>query len=172
MSLLRRDFIVAAGSGAVAGFVGDAWGASDAVDPIADRGPLAGLVAGAAAVEAPRLAVVAGDQPFVAPALVTRLFERAERDDAGGDEPAAVLATVDGEPDPTHAVYPTAAVERAGRRLLAEGTRRLRALVAALERVETRPADADRRCLFDVDTPADHRRARAAAAETGGEVEP
>lgn len=131
-------------------------------DPVAGFGPLAGLVAGATAVDAPRLAVVAGDQPFVAPILVTRLLKRFERD----EEPLAVLATVDDEPDPTNAVYRTAAVERTGRRLLRRGTRRLGALVDALGRTDEMPTPASlRRSLFDVDTPADWRRARRTAEE-------
>lgn len=126
-------------------------------DPVDDRGPLAGLVAGAAAVEAPYLAVVAGDQPFVAPRTVTRLFERFD----GDTEPFGVLATVDGDPDPTHAVYRTAAVRRAGRELLASDTRSLRALVDALGRVEgVSVPDGGAPPTFDVDTPADWRRAR------------
>jgi molybdopterin-guanine dinucleotide biosynthesis protein A len=69
-----------------------------ALDPEPDRGPVAGIRTGLAAVEDRYAAVLACDMPFVEPDLVEYLFEAA----IGAD---AALPRVDGWFQPTQAVY-------------------------------------------------------------------
>jgi molybdopterin-guanine dinucleotide biosynthesis protein A len=120
------------------------------------RGPLAGLVAGAAAVAealgAPPDAVVlvACDLPNAGPVVDALLAA----------PPCALVVPVDAEGRPQYvcARYDAALVARAGE-LLAAGERSLRGLAATVrpaDRVELVgfPADA----LADIDTPADARR--------------
>ncbi|MFO7833356.1 MAG: molybdenum cofactor guanylyltransferase [Halohasta sp.] len=99
-----------------------------AIDPEPDRGPLAGLKHGFEQVSSTYAAVVACDMPFVDPAFVTFLFERA----AGHD--AAVPELKDGHRQPLQAVYHvdrTSAV--AGRRLAVDS----RSLHGALSELDT-----------------------------------
>jgi len=70
-----------------------------AEDPEPDQGPMAGIMTGLRAVEGEYAAVVACDMPFLSPAFVTYLFERA----AGHD--AAVPRVEDEWFQTTQAVY-------------------------------------------------------------------
>ncbi|QLK25663.1 molybdenum cofactor guanylyltransferase [Natrinema zhouii] len=73
--------------------------ASFAVDPIPDRGPMAGIMTGLGEATAEYAVVVACDMPFVEPALVDHLFDR-----AAGHE-AAVPRLEDQWFQTTQAVY-------------------------------------------------------------------
>lgn len=95
-----------------------------AEDPDPDEGPMAGIRTGLRAAESEYAFVIACDMPFVDPALVAHLFERAQ----GAD--AAIPKTGDGWFQPTHAVYRTEAMIDACERALAEGERRV---IAPLE---------------------------------------
>ncbi|NIS29235.1 MAG: NTP transferase domain-containing protein, partial [Actinobacteria bacterium] len=70
-----------------------------APDPEPDQGPMVGIRTGLAAADAEYAAVVACDMPFVEPALLEHLFERADGRDA------AVPRVGDGWYQTTQAVY-------------------------------------------------------------------
>ena len=123
-------------------------------------GPVAAMRAGVAAVDSDVVAVLAGDLPFVTPALVHGLRERLTDDgvlvvdDAGRDQYLLGL-------------WRTAALRTVLAR--ADGPVPVRRVVAALTVTRYRP---DRRPgtpapWTDCDTPADLARARAAAGELG-----
>ncbi|MGY1651340.1 molybdenum cofactor guanylyltransferase [Geodermatophilus sp. SYSU D01119] len=119
-------------------------------------GPVAALRAGLAAVDADVVAVLAGDLPFVTPAVVTGLRERLTAegvlvvDDAGRDQ--YLLG-----------VWRTAALRRAVG--AAQGPAPVRRVVAALAVTRWRPAPEPGAPApwTDCDTPADLARARAQA---------
>jgi molybdopterin-guanine dinucleotide biosynthesis protein A len=124
-------------------------------DPLAFEGPLAGVNAGLAAVGADLSAVVAGDMPFVAPAVLRELIRVA----AEAPVEAAALVETD-RVRPVPCVLRTARAQEVARALLDTGERRLRALLDAL-RVATiaestwTALDPARRTLVDVDEPGD-----------------
>lgn len=68
-------------------------------DPVADAGPLAGLVAALGASATPWLLAVAGDMPRLAPAVLDRLIARA------ADDVDAVVGRVGGWPEPLCALW-------------------------------------------------------------------
>lgn len=69
------------------------------IDPIADAGPLAGVVAALAAIDTPWLLAVAGDMPSLAPAVIELLLA------AATDEVDAVAARIGGWPEPLCALW-------------------------------------------------------------------
>lgn len=69
------------------------------IDPIADAGPLAGVVAALAAIDSPWLLAVAGDMPSLAPAVIELLLA------AATDEVDAVAARIGGWPEPLCALW-------------------------------------------------------------------
>ena len=123
-----------------------------AVDSEPDAGPLAGMATGFRAAESEYALVLACDMPFVPPALVEGLFDRA----AGGQ---GAVPRAGGRPQPTCAVYhvesalaacedllarddprPTALASALSLRVLDERTARSLAGPAAFRNVNTRPA--------------------------------
>jgi molybdenum cofactor guanylyltransferase len=98
-----------------------------AEDPDPDEGPTAGIRTGLRAAESEYAFVVACDMPFVEPALVSYLFERARGHDA------AVPRVGDGWFQTTHAVYRAEAMAEACDRALEAGERKV---IAPLERLE------------------------------------
>jgi len=90
-----------------------------APDPDPDEGPTAGIRTGLRSVETDYAAVVACDMPFVEPALLNYLFERAEGHDA------AVARLDDGWFQPTQAVYRASAMADACDAALSRGERRI-----------------------------------------------
>jgi molybdenum cofactor guanylyltransferase len=98
-----------------------------AEDPDPDEGPTAGILTGLRAAESEYAFVVACDMPFVEPALVSYLFERARGHDA------AVPRVGDGWFQTTHAVYRAEAMAEACDRALEAGERKV---IAPLERLE------------------------------------
>jgi molybdenum cofactor guanylyltransferase len=98
-----------------------------AEDPDPDEGPMAGIRTGLRAAESEYAFVVACDMPFVEPALVSYLFERARGHDA------AVPRVGDGWFQTTHAVYRAEAMAEACERALEAGERKV---IAPLERLE------------------------------------
>ncbi len=109
-------------------------------------GPFAAVLAGVRLVRTPLVAVVAGDMPDAAPALV-RLIEVA--DAAGPEVEAAVAVDDEGVPNPLLAVYRTGAVARYASRPTAGVPART---LLELAHVEVQVPGAASR---DVDTPAD-----------------
>ncbi len=89
---------------------------SVAEDETPDMGPMVGLMTGLRAAEGGYAAVVSCDMPFVDPAFLDHLFDRA----AGRD---AAVPRVDGHYQPTQAVYRTRAVVAACEEALARGDR-------------------------------------------------
>jgi molybdopterin-guanine dinucleotide biosynthesis protein A len=99
---------------------------SFALDRKEDLGPLAGIGTGLEAVAGEYAAVVACDMPFVDPAFVSHLFERADSHDAAVPRPDEWYQT-------TQAVYQAEAMARGCRRALGEGERRVVAVLDDLD---------------------------------------
>ena len=97
-----------------------------AEDEVPDRGPVAGMAAGLAAVDAEYAAVVACDMPFLDPDLLEVLFERA----AGTD---GAVPRVEGHRQPLQAVYRTEAALAACQAVLGRGEGSLGAVLDTLE---------------------------------------
>lgn len=93
--------------------------ASFAVDPIPDRGPMAGIMTGLRAAPTEYAVVVACDMPFVDPGLVDHLFDR-----AAGHE-AAVPRLDDQWFQTTQAVYRAEPMAEACERALERDERRI-----------------------------------------------
>lgn len=122
-------------------------------DPEPDGGPLLGLCEAISHVKAPYIAVVACDMPGVDPDFLAELFAVA----AGRD--GAIPLDANGTPQPTQAVYRTAAVRENCSAQLAAGNRGLRELLESLQ-VRTLPPEAveattDWRSFTNVNTPAE-----------------
>ena len=119
------------------------------------EGPLAGCMTGLVAAREPVVVVVGGDMPSLEPAVLALLIRALVASSAD----AAVLER-HGRRQQLPFATRTGAGTDAGRRLLAQGERRLGALmdrltVRVLAEDEWRPLDPDARTLRDVDEPAD-----------------
>lgn len=130
-----------------------------APDEIPDRGPLAGIERGLAAVpdEVQYAAVVACDMPYLDPAVLRYLFDRATGTDA------AVPRFIDGWYHPTHAVYRVHAMREACRDALAGDDHRIMTALDELS-IEVITEDEIRRVgrvesIENVNTPHDYREA-------------
>lgn len=97
---LCDDVVVASGDGRRL----DGLGLPQVADPVADAGPLAGLVAGLQVVRHDLVAVLAVDLPDASGAVLRVLAGR-----WAGE--AAVVPVVDGRPQPLHAVWARAALD-------------------------------------------------------------
>ncbi|MFB6090092.1 MAG: molybdenum cofactor guanylyltransferase [Halobellus sp.] len=104
-----------------------------AIDREPDAGPMAGIARGLEEVDAEYAFVVACDMPFVDPAFVEHLFERAEDHDAAVPRPDEWFQT-------TQAVYRTEPMLAACRRALERDDSRI---VAPLEDLDTVVLDRD-----------------------------
>lgn len=125
-------------------------------DPTPDEGPLAGLAAGLAAVDAEGVAVTVADRPCVPTELYRSFFESLTGD--------GVAISADGRVQPVPTVFETGVIRRAVERRRAGGERRLRTVLDDL-RVDTIPLESveDRwgyQVLADVNTTADLERLR------------
>jgi molybdopterin-guanine dinucleotide biosynthesis protein A len=100
-----------------------------AEDPDTDLGPMAGIRTGLDALDAEYAAVVAADMPFVDPAVVSYLFERADGSDA------AVPQLDDRWFQTTQAVYRTDAMADACAAALSRGDRKITAPLFGLDYV-------------------------------------
>lgn len=130
-----------------------------AFDAVEGRGPLAGLAAGLAALEAPLAYASSCDAPFLTPAFVRRVV------DALG-EAAIALPFVGGWHHPLAAVYRREAVLPVVEDLLAHDRLRPVFLLERLPHVELHEADLrgvdpDLLALLNCNTPEDYDRARA-----------
>lgn len=130
-------------------------------DPEPDRGPLAGMAVGLDAVSGDYEygAVVAGDMPFVDPALLDYLHDRAAPEHDG-----ALVRTEAGWYNTTQAIYRASAVARGCERVLADGGGRI---LDAFEGLDVRTVEerevrevVPAETFFDVDTPEDLDEAR------------
>ncbi|AGB39491.1 molybdenum cofactor guanylyltransferase [Natronococcus occultus] len=99
-----------------------------AVDPEPDRGPLAGIAVGLEAANREYGAVVACDMPFVDPALIEQLADRAR------DHDGALVKLEDGWYQTTQAVYRAEPMARACADVLEREDGRI---LAALEELDT-----------------------------------
>jgi molybdopterin-guanine dinucleotide biosynthesis protein A len=131
-------------------------------DPEEGVGPLAGIVAGLAAVRTPVAVVLACDMPFVEPALL-RLLAAAVREGA-----PAVLPMVEGQAQPLCSAVRTEAVVALGA-VLASGTRAASALAdlpgaRLLSPAEWGRADPGGISFVGVNTPEEWARAEAIEA--------
>lgn len=125
-------------------------------DPAAFEGPLAGLSAGLAALDADvdRVVVVAGDMPTLEPAVLSRLL--------AGLGPSVELAQLEvgGASVPLPMAVRRDVALGAARRSLADGERRLRSLsgvlrTAVIDESTWRLDDPAGATLRDIDIPAD-----------------
>ncbi|MFQ3318048.1 MAG: molybdopterin-guanine dinucleotide biosynthesis protein A [Natronomonas sp.] len=124
-----------------------------AVDPVPDRGPLAGLSTALRVTAAERALVVACDMPFFDRATATELLAALE----AGDTDAALVEADDAAlPEPLGAAYHIDAARRACEQTLACGSRRL---VDALGRLETTTVDARPRAVCNCNTAQEIERA-------------
>jgi molybdenum cofactor guanylyltransferase len=115
-------------------------------------GPLMGIAAGLAALDAEVAFVAAVDLPRLTSDVVARVAGA-----IGGDADAAVPHS--DRDHPLAAAYRRAPALAAAQRLLGEGERRAMALLGALR--VTRLDDVDPGALLNVNSPEDYRRARA-----------
>ena len=98
-----------------------------AEDPTPDEGPMAGIMTGLRATRSEYAVVVACDMPFVAPAFVTHLFERARGHDAA-------VPQVEGDwYQTTQAVYRATPMADACERALARDEHKILAPVEELD---------------------------------------
>ncbi|NKE37435.1 molybdenum cofactor guanylyltransferase [Natronococcus sp. JC468] len=100
-----------------------------AIDPEPDRGPLAGIAVGLEAASREYAAVVACDMPFVDPALLERLADRAEGHDG------ALVRPDDGWYQTTQAVYRADPMARACADVLEREDGRILAAIEELDAV-------------------------------------
>lgn len=149
---IGSDVVVVVAPGAMPGLP---TGVRLAHDTQSFEGPLAGLAAGLAALDASveRVIVVGGDMPSLVPAVLRRLVSELATHEA------AVLADAGG-PRPLPLAVRRTRAGPAADRLIAGGERRLRALLVELEtsvipRAVWQRDDPQRATLRDVDSPAD-----------------
>ncbi len=118
-----------------------------------EQGPLEGIAAGLAAVDAPAAFCTSCDVPFLRPELIGRMFS------ALGDA-AAVQAVVEGKAQPLLAVYRASLAPKAAR-LVAAGRRRVIFLVEGervhlLDEEAVRAVDPDLRSFRNLNTPEEY----------------
>lgn len=106
-----------------------------AVDPVPDRGPVAGIRTGLEAVDHEYAAVVACDMPFCSPVLLELLAERA------GGRDGAIVRLADGWFQPTQAVYRTDAMAGACADVLDSGGGRILRAIEAIDCVVLEEGD-------------------------------
>lgn len=149
-------------------------------DPTRGLGPLQGLAVGLAALDGrARAAFVAStDAPFLTPAFIRRIHAIHTLQTLPGALPAIVVPRAHGHDHPLAAIYDLRVLS-AAEALLAEGTRRLSALLARARTLfadpqllladrELRAADPALRALRNVNTPEDYRAALAEEREHPG----
>ncbi|HUH00903.1 MAG TPA: NTP transferase domain-containing protein, partial [Kofleriaceae bacterium] len=124
-------------------------------DQIRDAGPLAGLAAALAAVQAPWVLAVASDMPYLEPALLALLLRQA------ADDVDIVVPYVGEYPEPLCALYAQRCAPVIAARLAA-GRYRTSALVtsgelriARIEEAALRAVDPDLRTFVNVNAPDD-----------------
>lgn len=130
----------------------DGLGPRFAVDPVPDRGPLAGLLTALRLTAADRAVVVACDMPFFDRATARALTD-------GLDDAEAALVDVDGKRQPLGAAYRVEPAREACETTLACGSNRL---VDAVARLDVRSVDADARAVRNCNRPEEIDAAAAA----------
>ena len=125
----------------------------EVVDPIADAGPLAGVVAALTATTTPWLLAVAGDMPSLAPAVLDLLIA------AAGDQVDAVAARIGGWPEPLCALWHRRGLPRLAARLASGAYQVAAALtagpVAWLDEAAVRAVDPTLACFANVNRASD-----------------
>lgn len=122
-------------------------------DNVEDAGPLGGITNGLCACMTTWMLVVAGDMPYLDPAVIELLLSR-----AGGD---AVACEIDGMPQPLLCLLRQATFEvveqafRAGERKASRVLTHLGLDVRWIREPELRALDPALRCFANVNTPAD-----------------
>jgi molybdopterin-guanine dinucleotide biosynthesis protein A len=114
-----------------------------AVDPVPDRGPLAGLLTALRLTTADRAIVVACDMPFFDRATARALDDTL-------DDAEAALVDVDGQRQPLGAAYRVASAREACETTLACGSKRL---VDAVARLDIASVDADAHAVRNCNRP-------------------
>jgi molybdopterin-guanine dinucleotide biosynthesis protein A len=136
---------------AVGGVAGQQLGLVTVPDRYPGQGPLGGLISVLAWARVGSVLLTTCDLAHITANDVGPLLEQAARLDAGPDGPVPVVATVEGRPDPSLALWPTemlsVLLDRFG-----EGKRAFR---AALDGVEWVGVDTRAAALADVDRPED-----------------
>jgi molybdopterin-guanine dinucleotide biosynthesis protein A len=154
VSAIASDVVVVVGPGATLDLPP---GARLAHDPTPYEGPLAGLLAGLLEAREPLVLLVGGDMPNLDPDVLGSLIRAL-------DASAADLAVLEhrGRPQPLPMALRNGAATTHARRLVAEGERRLGAIldrlaVRVLAEGEWRPLDPNAATLRDIDVPDDLR---------------
>ena len=124
-------------------------------DAIPGEGPLRGLAAGLAALDAGWVVLVGGDMPDLQPAVLGEMVRAARETGV-----VAVTLSDGGTERPLPCILRTAPAAEAVGVLLDAGRRRLRDLLASVSTVVVdeptwTALDPDRRTLVDVDEPSD-----------------
>lgn len=114
-----------------------------AVDPVPDRGPLAGLLTALRLTAADRAVVVACDMPYFDRATACELLD-------GLDDTEAALVETGGHPQPLGAAYRVSPAREACETTLACGSNRL---VDAVARLDVTSVDADARAVMNCNRP-------------------
>lgn len=133
-----------------------------AVDIYPDAGSLGGIFTGLSAAGSDWGVVVACDMPFLNADLLSAMFDARDGCDA-------VVPTLDGRPEPTHALYSKACLPHIERRLQSDDLKIARFFddvnVRYFAQEEVDALDPGRLSFFNVNTPADLDRALALAAD-------
>jgi molybdopterin-guanine dinucleotide biosynthesis protein A len=148
---VASDVVVVAAAGASPAL---AAGVRLAHDPVADGGPLVGVVAGLDVAQHEVVLIVGGDMPWLVPEVLRALVTA-----FAGDATAAALES-DGRLQQLPVAVRREAALAAARVLIAAGTHRLGALsdvleVAVIPEATWRALDPDGATLRDIDLPGD-----------------
>ncbi|QLG64184.1 molybdenum cofactor guanylyltransferase [Halorarum salinum] len=119
-----------------------------AVDPVPDRGPVAGTCAGLAVADDGPTLVVGCDMPFFDAATAGRLFRRAAEEADADVAPDAAVPVADGRRQPLGAVYRVESARAACERVGANGR-----LVDVLDRLDAREVRVPAAACRSLDTP-------------------
>lgn len=127
------------------------------LDELGDVGPLGALVTVAARVGTPLIFAVAGDLPEIDADFVDDLEAEYDAAGAAGRAPEAIVPRwPSGAIEPLASLYETKAVARAGSEALAQGRRRVSAMVDLLRVRHFAVRPQDERRLVNVNTPPDY----------------
>jgi len=128
------------------------------------KSALGGIYTGLVSSASPHSLVVAADMPFLNPSLLRHLMSLSADSDV-------VMPLVNGEIEPLHAIYSRDCLEPV-RAQLEEGSLKIRDFlgrvkVRYVESAEIEMFDPEHLSFFNINTPADLRRARSILGETG-----
>jgi molybdopterin-guanine dinucleotide biosynthesis protein A len=139
-----------------------------AIDPVSDRGPVAGIRTGCRVASSAWILVTACDMPFIDSRLPCRLFDAVDVDEPAGavetnariHEIDGVVPQVDRRLQPLAAVYRSTAIDEAADAVLEEDSGSITDVLNRLSIVRV-PELVSAHAVTDIDTRAELRAARA-----------